>query len=476
MHQAFKTNLFTQMIRWLTDRSKTDRSITDRAIAIPIAGLLMLVTSVSSIAEPVKLSLTPVATGLAAPVDIATIPDQSKRKLILDQVGMIYWMDAEGTLQPEPFLDIRDRLRDLEEGFEERGLLGMAIHPDFQNSGRVFVSYTAPLADDAPDGWNYTRIVSEFTVQSDNANALDTSTERVLLTQHWPSRKHNGGALAFGPDGYLYVGFGDGGGIHGVGEKVLQDAFNVPKSNLMWDTFAQDTQSLFGKILRLDVDSGYPGYGIPADNPFVGRQGRDEIYAYGFRNPYRVSFDPDDSGAFFVTAVAETLWEAIYRVDQPGNYGWPLREGSHCFDRTRPLDPPAECPQTSDTDKNGFNIVDPVVEYPNMSVHREGSQVAVSGVGTAVVGAVMYRGAYFQSLSNKLLFADWSLDFQKPSGQLFLAKPAEGDQWAFEKTIQFDTRIVALIQDEQELYVLTNDNFGPYGDTGKIFRIALEAQ
>jgi len=433
-----------------------------RLISYCVLGVVALSASFTARAEDTDLMLTPVAEGLAAPVDIATLPDQSNRRLILDQAGVIRWLNAEGVLQPTPFLDIRDRLRPLEEGFEERGLLGMAIHPDFENNGRVFVTYTAPLAEDAPGGWNYTRIVSEFRLKADDANALDPETERVLLSQHWPSRKHNGGALAFGPDNYLYIGFGDGGGIHGVGEKVLQDAFSVPTSSLMWDSFAQDTQSLFGKILRLDVDRGYPGYGIPDDNPFVGKPGRDEIYAWGFRNPYRISFDPDNSGDFFVTAVAETLWEAVYRVNQAGNYGWPLLEATHCFNRRTPLDPPADCPETSGTDP---------IEYPNMSVHREGSQVAVTGVGTAVVGAVMYRSGKFESLADSLLFADWSLDFQKPSGQLFVASPEESGLWSFTKIIQFETRIVALIQNESDLYVLTNDNFGPYGDTGKVFQI-----
>jgi len=403
-----------------------------------ILGVVVLSASFSLGAEDTDLMLSPVAEGLVAPVDIATVPDQSNRRLILDQVGVIRWLDADGILQPTPFLDIRDRLRPLEQGFEERGLLGMAIHPDFKNNGRVFVTYTAPLAENAPDGWNYTRIVSEFRLKADDANALDPETERVLLSQHWPSRKHNGGALAFGPDNYLYVGFGDGGGIHGVGENVLQDAFSVPTSSLMWDSFAQDTQSLFGKILRLDVDRGYPGYGIPDDNPFVGKQGRDEIYAWGFRNPYRISFDPNDSGDFFVTAVAETLWEAVYRVDQAGNYGWPLLEASHCFNRLTPLDPPSECPETSGTDANGYSIVNPVIEYPNMSVHREGSQV-------------------------------------EPSGQLFVARPEDAGLWSFTKIIQFETRIVALILDESDLYVLTNDNFGPYGNTGKVFQIKLKS-
>jgi glucose/arabinose dehydrogenase len=164
----------------------------------------------------------------------------------------------------------------------------------------------------------------------------------VLLEIDWPSRKHNGGGLAFGADGLLYVGLGDGGGVHGVGPDILFEAFDVPASLSHWDWLAQDTSALFGKILRIDAGRGYPGYAIPPLNPLVGADGRDEIYAWGFRNPYRFSFD---GNALFVTAVGETLWESVYLVDKPGNYGWPIREATHCFDRHRPETPPLTCPE-----------------------------------------------------------------------------------------------------------------------------------
>lgn len=453
------------------------RELSRSLIATALVLQSVFLSTLSS-ADVAKLRLEPIADGLVAPIDIASLPAPAGAKLILDQSGLIHLLGGDGKIATKPFLDIRDRLRDLEQGFEERGLLGMAIHPDYVNNGRVFVTYTAKLSNEAPRGWNYTRIVSEFTPSADDATALNPDTERVILSQHWPSRKHNGGALAFGPDNYLYVGFGDGGGIHGVGEEVLFDAFSVPQSHMMWDNFAQDLQTLYGKILRIDIDQGYPGYAIPGDNPFVGKPGRDEIYAFGFRNPYRISFDPNNSGDFFVTAVAETLWESIYRVDQPGNYGWPLREASHCFNRQTPLTPPPDCEGIQSATPD-FPISYPVVEYPNMSVQREGVKIVTNGdgigiangVGTAVVGAIMYRGNAIASMQDHLVFADWSLDFQKPSGQLFVATPAHNALWSFEKLTQFDTRIVALIQDQQDLFVLTNENFGPYGNTGKVFRL-----
>lgn len=150
----------------------------------------------------------------------------------------------------------------------------------------------------------------------------------------------------------------------------------------------QDKESLFGKILRIDVDRGFPGYAIPRDNPFTTGGGRREVWAWGFRNPYRIAFDRD-GGGFFVTAVAETLWEAAYRVRAPGNYGWPLMEGTHCVDRLKPRQPPASCPAQG---ASGEPSERPVVEYANMQVSHPETKLGLAGVGTAITGARMYRG------------------------------------------------------------------------------------
>jgi glucose/arabinose dehydrogenase len=158
-------------------------------------------------------------------------------------------------------------MRKLEQDFEERGLLGFALHPDFAKNGRVYVSYAAPLRQGAPQNWNHTRRISEFSTAPGDLSKVVPESERVLIELDWPSRKHNGGALAFGPDGFLYVGLGDGGVSHGVGEKLQWEAFDVPAAALSWDHLAQDTQSLFGKILRLDVDRGFPGYAVPGTTP-----------------------------------------------------------------------------------------------------------------------------------------------------------------------------------------------------------------
>ena len=315
------------------------------------------------------LELSVVVEGLTAPIGLADPDDGSKRLFIQEQTGLVQVLGSDGTLDA-PLLDLRPRMIALEEGFEERGLLGFALHPDFASNGRVYVSYSAPLRADAPPGWNYTRRVSELTL-APGAESIDLGSERVLLSLDWPSRKHNGGGLAFGPDGFLYIGIGDGGGAHGVGPDVIWSAFDVPADQLYWDRLAQDETSLFGAILRIDVDAGFPGYGIPDTNPFVGKPGRDEIFAWGFRNPYRLGIDPV-TGAIAVTAVAETLWESVYLVQNPGNFGWPLREGTHCVDRLQPRNPPLNCAQTG---PRGHRIEVPVVEYPNMQVMHPDTQI-----------------------------------------------------------------------------------------------------
>ncbi|MFT7594758.1 MAG: glucose/arabinose dehydrogenase [Paracoccaceae bacterium] len=417
-------------------------------------------------AEAAELQL--LVEGLTSPIGIADPADGTGRLFIQEQQGIVQVLEPSGALGT-PLLNLSAQLLPLEEGFEERGLLGFALHPDFPRNGRVYVSYSAPLRADAPKGWNYTRRISELTL-APGAQTIDPATERVLISLDWPSRKHNGGGLAFGPDGYLYIGVGDSGGAHGVGPKVLWSAFEVPENQLYWDRLAQDITSLFGSILRIDVDQGFPGYGIPPTNPFVGKPGRDEIYAWGFRNPYRLGVDAQ-TGAILVTAIAETLWESIYLIDAPGNFGWPLREGTHCVDRTKPRDPPTTCTRVG---PNGYRIQDPVIEYPNMQVMDPATKVDATGVGTAVVGARFYRGAAIPDLTGKLIFADWSADFRAPSGQLFVGTPAQsyGDLWSFDQLKLLDTRIVSLDSDASgELYILTNDELGPFGTTGKVFKL-----
>ena len=184
--------------------------------------------------------------GLTAPIGIADPGDG--RLFVLEQQGVVQTL-RDGALGT-PLLDLTPRLLPLESGFEERGLLGFALHPDFPTDGRVYVSYSAPLRAGAPTGWNHTRRVSELTLMPDR-QSIDLGSERVLLELDWPSRKHNGGGLAFGPDGMLHIGLGDGGGAHGVGPEVLWDAFEVQESQRHWDRLAQDltTDLILNRLL-----------------------------------------------------------------------------------------------------------------------------------------------------------------------------------------------------------------------------------
>jgi hypothetical protein len=172
-----------------------------------------------------------------------------------------------------------------------------------------------------------------------------------------------------------------------------------------------------------------------------------------------------------VTAVGETLWESVYLVDKSGNYGWAVREATHCFDRYQPLNPPETCATRG---AHGEPFIDPIIEYPNMSIGREGAPAGQAGVGTAVVGGHIYRGAAFPGLRGKYVFGDWSHDFMRPSGQIFVASPpAEwGALWNITKVLEVPGRVLSLGRDaENELYILTNDELGPFGNTGKVYKL-----
>lgn len=423
----------------------------------------------AAMAQP--LGLKPVAQGLVAPIQLEALPDGSGRMLVVQQNGVVRLLQADGTLAAEPFVDLRPQMLPLANDFEERGLLGFALHPQFARNGRFAVFYSAPLRASAPKAWNHTKRVSEFNLKPGSVGPVDLATERVLIEQDWPSRKHNGGALAFGPDGLLYIGFGDSGASHGIGPKVLFEAFDVPAELLIWDHLAQDLHSLYGKVLRIDVDRGFPGYAIPPSNPLVGKAGRPEVYAWGFRNPYRIAFDRNGSGDFYITATAETLWEAAYRVQRPGNFGWPLIEGTHCVDRLKPREPPASCART---DASGATLELPVVEYANMQVQHPASKLGLKGVGTAITGARVYRGAAIPALQGRLVFSDWSAAFRQPSGQLFVARAGSmpGALWPYERVLQLDARIISLAEDAAgEIHVLTHEGMGPFGETGKVFKL-----
>jgi glucose/arabinose dehydrogenase len=411
----------------------------------------------SPVPEP-SVGLELVAEGLTSPLALMPSGDGSGRLFILDQIGQIWVMTAAGELADEPFLDIRDRLVVLATDYDERGLLGMAFHPDYAENGRFYVYYSAPLREAAPDDWDHTSHLSEFLVSEDDPDVADLDSERIILQVDQPQSNHDGGQITFGPDGYLYIPLGDGGGANDVGTGHTPELGN-----------AQDTTNLLGSILRIDVDGGDP-YGIPDDNPFSGEQGREEIYAYGFRNPYRIAFDAGGDRQLFVGDAGQNLWEEVDIVTLGGNYGWHIKEGTHCFDPQTPNTSPAECPDHGPRDEP---LIDPIIEYQNAN--------APGGLGVVVVGGLVYRGRAMPDLQGHYIFGDWSTDWGRPAGVLFVARPPEtpGELWAFEELSvhshengRLGSFLLSFGQDaDQELYVLTSDTAGPAGHTGQVYKM-----
>ena len=307
------------------------------------------------------------------PLQIVQAPGES-RFFIVEKDGTVQAV-ANGVATQ--VLDIRGRVNSTP---SEAGLLGLAFHPQWQQNHQVFVNYTAPSATSAAD---LRTTISRFS-SSDGGATLDPSTEHKLLELDQPFANHNGGGTVFGPDGFLYLGLGDGGSA------------GDPFGN------AQNTNVLFGKVLRIDVDHGTP-YAIPPSNPFAsGSGGRPEIYAYGLRNPWRFSFDRAN-GDLWLADVGQNAWEEIDRIQAGGNYGWNRREGTHCY-------PPGtgSCPGA---------FIDPLVEYS----HSE---------GISITGGYVYRGTAIAQLVGRYIYGDfgsgtiWSVPASGPFTPTIIARGA----------------------------------------------------
>ncbi len=415
----------------------------------------------------IEIRLDLVADGLTAPVTATSAGDGSGRLFVVDQPGQIRII-KDGQLLATPFLDVSDKIPALNGFFDERGLLGLAFHPNYASNGRFFVRYSAPREGDPdepcndPDGFIvgcHSEVLAEYAVSGD-PDIADPDSEILLFSVEEPQFNHDSGQVAFGPDGFLYFSIGDGGGAH---DGLADDPpSHGPIGN------GQNILTALGSILRLDVDSPPQdplAYAIPPDNPFVGVPGVDEIYAYGMRNPYRFSFDdgPGGDGRLFLGEVGQNLFEEIDIVVKGGNYGWVIREGFHCFDPLNPLDPPAVC---SDTGPLGEPLLDPVAEYDH-------------GDGIAVIGGFVYRGSLFPELVGKYVFGDFSVDFG-PTGRIFWldADGVLSDIFEFQLGAANDPlglAVFGLGEDEQgEIYLLASENIGPAGTGGKVFHIVGE--
>jgi len=415
-----------------------------------------------------QLDLQLVASNFVSPIGVVPIPDNTGRLVVIDQVGKLYIIDAAGTTLATPFLDVTSRMVTLNPNFDERGLLGVAFHPNYSTNGRLFVYYNAPPRAGGPTPtttWNNLARFSEFRVSASNPNLVDMSSERVFLEIDDPQSNHNGGTLIFGTDGYLYISIGDGGRANDTGPGHVEDWYLVNAGGNGQDI----EQNLWGSILRLDMDSGLP-YGIPADNPLVGKPGFDEIYAYGFRNPYRMSFDMQGGNKLYVGDAGQVLYEEVSVVVKGGNYGWNVKEGTHCFNAASPLTTFPECPGA---DNFGNPLIDPVIEMLN-------AQNPAPGVKTlTVIGGHVYRGN-IPTLNGKYVFGSFSRSFAAPQGEIFVAQPAGPGLWPFSElsfasyTDHLGQFVKGFGQDlGGEIYVATSTSVGPSGTSGKIYKIVL---
>jgi glucose/arabinose dehydrogenase len=392
-----------------------------------------------------EVGLELIADGFTSPVALIPAQDGSHRLFIVDQTGLIWILLNQERLK-KPFLDLRERVIKLNSFYDERGLLGLAFHPDFATNGHFYVSYSAPLrAGVSPDEWDHTTYISEFTVSPEDPNLANPDSERVLLAMDKPGYNYEAGHLAFGPDGYLYIATGD---------SVRDPAAESGK-------YAQDTSSLLGKILRIDVngtsDTGQ-NYVIPADNPFVSGEGLPEIFAYGFRNPYRFSFDISDPAKtrLFVADVGQAMMEEVDLVMAGGNYGWPIREGRTCFNAEDWSQPLESC------STNGLS--DPILSYTHQ------------GDLSAIIGGAVYRGEAIPELADGYIFGDWG----RGNGHLFVANPPTLGLGLW-KISEIEVagepaeigQLLGIGQDENgELYLLTRaPGVGAIGDSGSIYKI-----
>jgi len=408
-----------------------------------------------------------VATGFTSPLGVVPFPDASGRLAVIDQIGKVWIINAAGQKLGTAFIDVSSRLVTLNSGYDERGLLGLAFHPDFASNRKFYLYYTAPPAAGGPApnvAWNNLSTISEFRAMAGNTDMADISSERYLLRLNDPQSNHNGGTIAFGQDGYLYIAIGDGGRANDTGPGHVEDWYAAIEGGN-----AQNIEAnLFGKFLRIDVNNGNP-YAIPADNPFVGKPGLDEIWAYGFRNPYRFSFDMEGSRDLIAGDAGQLMFEEIDVVKKGGNYGWNVREGFHCFNAANATSPFATCPS-----KDVWNnqLTDPVIELLNVN-HPAGN-----GIATTIIGGNVYRGSAIKDLRGLYVFGTFSRSSGIPNAELYVAKTSGSSNWQYAELNlksfagNLGQYLKGFGQDlSGEVYVTTSGVAGPAQTTGKVYRL-----
>ncbi|WP_212006317.1 sorbosone dehydrogenase family protein [Chitinophaga sp. HK235] len=374
-----------------------------------------------------KARLVLITDKFISPVNMAVPRDGTGRLFFCQKEGKVWIVNKDGTQQSQPFLDVSADMVKVNPAYDERGLLGMAFHPDFKKNRKFYVYYSAPVLNPVKKVLDHKSQLVEFTASATNPNMADPASKRVLMEIDQPESNHNGGQLAFGPDGYLYIGLGDGGGggdKHGtIGN-------------------AQNLGTVLGKILRIDVNA--TPYKVPADNPFVKNEGaKPEIWAYGLRNPWRFSFDRS-TGRIFAGDVGQNKYEEVDIITKGGNYGWRIMEGYHDFN------------VPADADKN--KLVAPIHEYDH-------------DLGISITGGYVYRGNAIPSLKGLYVFGDYN-------GKTFVLVP-KGNKWE-RAELQLSSRpadnpfILSWGEDEQgELYMLTSSST-KNGFKGAVYKLVKE--
>lgn len=396
----------------------------------------------------VYIELQPVVSGLASPLGARFPDDGTGRMFVYDQTGLIHIVESgavTGTL-----LDVTSRLVALMPNFDERGLIGFTLHPNFTINGLIYTYTSEPVAgpadftvDTGGQPMNHQGVIAEWQVVG---NAVNMASRREILRVDEPQFNHNGGPLHFGPDGYLYIAFGDGGNgdDEGPGHGTSGNG--------------QNKDTILGSLVRIDVDGGSPlaangEYGIPPDNPFVGTAGLDEIYAYGLRNPYGFSFDAS-TGDLYLVDVGQNDIEELNIVTNGGNYGWRIKEGSFLFE------PNGTDPGYVTGQQTLPGLIDPIAEYD----HDE---------GRSIIGGFKYNGSD-PAFDGLYITGDFSRGFAMPGGRLFYVNPSNQFR---EFNIGFPPQPLGLFlkgfaEDlDGNIYVCGSQNLAPAGSNGVVLRM-----
>jgi len=412
-----------------------------------------------------------VADNFVSPLTVVDAPDGTHRLFVVDQPGQVWIIKGDGSKMPDPFIDVSSKIVPLTPGYDERGLLGLAFHPNFRNNGKFYLFYTANPRDGGPEPgvpWNNLTRISEFRVSTSNPDRAEISSEKIILESDHPQGNHNGGTIAFGHDGYLYISIGDGGNKNDIGPGHVADWYKINAGGNGQDV----TQNLLGNILRIDVDHTYGkfNYGVPLDNPFVGKPGKNEVYAFGFRNPYRFSFDLEGSHGLFAGDAGQNLYEEIDLVKKGGNYGWNVKEGTHCFNADDELTERSSCPMV---DSAGNPLIDPIIEVNNLENPK-------GGVTNAIVGGNVYRGKSIPFLFGMYIFGFLSASEDAAQGKILAARPSGAGLWAYDEISlkSFPGNLGQYVKGfgqglDGEVYVTASGELGPQGSAGKLYKLVL---